>query len=78
VAFSDRQVLPGANAFGLNQLKMTSQFDAVLVDLVTRLAARERGQQRICQILPRYPEQFLQSIDVSDQNLQFVHARFAL
>jgi hypothetical protein len=74
MALFPRRVVSGTDALGLYQLKMTSQFDTVLVDLVPRFAALKSRQQRVCKISPRNPEQFLQSIDVADQNFQFAHA----
>ncbi|MDB5605029.1 MAG: hypothetical protein JWP25_1929 [Bradyrhizobium sp.] len=59
----------GAIALSLYQPEMTSQFSAVLTNLVARFAAFEWREQRVCKVSPCNPQQFLQPVYIAGQNL---------
>jgi hypothetical protein len=46
-----------------HRLEIAPQFSAVLSDLIARFTTLERGEQRVCKVAPRNPQQFLQSIN---------------
>jgi hypothetical protein len=56
-----------------DQLKMTPQFGAMLIDLIARLAALKRCKRRVCKFFPRQTQQLLQAVYVSGQNFQICH-----
>jgi hypothetical protein len=58
----------GAAALSFYQLEMPPQFDAVLVDLVARVAALEWCEEWVCKVSPSNPQHFRQPVYVAGQN----------
>jgi hypothetical protein len=50
-----------------DRLEIAPQFSAVLPDLVASFATIEWCEQRICQLAPRDPQQFLQAVYGTEQ-----------
>jgi hypothetical protein len=64
-----------SHATRFDRLEIAPQFSAVLPDLVASFATIEWREQRICQLAPRNPQQFLQAIYGTEQIVWRCHPR---